>query len=43
VSDTSNGRSPVNAVTGPDLTAAADAGASADPRGWRALILLCAA
>ena len=44
MSDISNGRAPVNAaVTAANLTAAAGAKPSADPRRWRALILLCAA
>src|ERR1700684_4536924 len=44
MSDISNGRTSVNAaVTAGDLTAAAGAAPSADPRRWRALILLCAA
>jgi EmrB/QacA subfamily drug resistance transporter len=44
MSDISNGRTPVNAaVTAADLTAATGAKPSADPRRWRALILLCAA
>src|SRR6202161_4770080 len=44
MSDISNGRTSVNAaVTAGDLTAAPGAEPSADPRRWRALILLCAA
>jgi EmrB/QacA subfamily drug resistance transporter len=44
MSDTSNGRTSANAaVTAGDLTAAPGAEPSADPRRWRALILLCAA
>ncbi len=39
MSDISNGRAPVNAA----LTDGAGAEPSADPRRWRALILLCAA
>src|ERR1700729_3567543 len=40
MSDISNGRTAVNAVTAADLRGATSA---ADPRRWRALILLCAA
>jgi EmrB/QacA subfamily drug resistance transporter len=44
MSDISNGRAPVNAaVTAADRSAATGAKPSADPRRWRALILLCAA
>ncbi|MEA2397633.1 MAG: hypothetical protein QOK25_1189 [Thermoleophilaceae bacterium] len=43
MSDISNGRTPVHAVTAADLGAAAGPRPSADPRRWRALILLCAA
>ena len=37
MSDISNGRTSVHAVTAADLTAAAGAKPSADPRRWRAL------
>jgi hypothetical protein len=40
MSNFSDGRAPVNAA---DFTAATGAKPSADPRRWRALILLCAA
>ena len=37
MSDIGNGRAPVHAVTAVDLTAAAGAKPSADPRRWRSL------
>jgi len=44
MSDISDGRTPVNgAASAADLTTAPGAKPSADPRRWRALILLCAA